>query len=128
MVENKLNTLISEISKIISICVAILLLGLIVILGYSFYTLLNVPTLPTKDFCGWSTEGACIYNSDCVAGGCSDQVCQSKDEGSVITTCEWKDCFKAEKYGLGCYCIRGKCQWSENASAIPEVIIRETIH
>ena len=29
-------------------------------------------------FCGWSTGGECKADSDCMKGGCSGQVCQSK--------------------------------------------------
>jgi eight-cysteine-cluster-containing protein len=70
-------------------------------------------TLTLEEFCGWSTYGNCSSDSDCTAGGCSGQVCQSKYEEPVITTCEWRDCFDASKYGLKCRCIDGRCQWSE---------------
>ncbi len=66
-----------------------------------------------EDFCGWSTDGKCSSDSDCIMGGCSAQVCQSKYEESITTTCEWRDCFDAIKYGLKCRCIDGRCQWSE---------------
>ncbi len=74
-------------------------------------------TSGSEDFCGWSTYGNCSSDSDCITGGCSGQVCQSKYEETVITTCEWRDCFDAGKYGLGCRCIDGKCQWSETEPA-----------
>ena len=70
-------------------------------------------TLTLEEFCGWSTYGNCSSDSDCTSGGCSGQVCQSKYEEPVITTCEWRDCFDASKYGLKCRCIDGRCQWSE---------------
>ena len=70
-------------------------------------------TLTLEEFCGWSTYGNSSSDSDCTAGGCSGQVCQSKYEEPVITTCEWRDCFDASKYGLKCRCIDGRCQWSE---------------
>jgi eight-cysteine-cluster-containing protein len=62
-------------------------------------------------FCGWSTEGACQSDADCVTGGCSGQVCQSKDEEPVITTCEYRECYDENAYGVGCGCVAGKCQW-----------------
>ena len=68
-------------------------------------------TLTLEEFCGWSTYGNSSSDSDCTAGGCSGQVCQSKYEEPVITTCEWRDCFDASKYGLKCRCIDGRCQW-----------------
>jgi len=68
-------------------------------------------TEPEEEFCGWSTNGSCSSDSDCMSGGCSEQVCQPKNEEGVITTCEYKDCYSAEKYGLDCKCVNNKCQW-----------------
>jgi eight-cysteine-cluster-containing protein len=62
-------------------------------------------------FCGTSTRGACASDSDCMAGGCSGQVCQSVAEPPVISTCEYRDCYDAQAYGLACACISGKCGW-----------------
>jgi eight-cysteine-cluster-containing protein len=67
-------------------------------------------SLASEIFCGRSTFAPCLSNSDCKIGGCSGQVCEGKDERS-ITTCEWKDCYNAEKYNLTCQCINNKCQW-----------------
>jgi len=65
-----------------------------------------------NEFCGWSTYGECESDADCRIGGCSGQVCEAKNEG-VITTCEWRDCYDAKKYGKECRCIEGKCQWAD---------------
>ncbi|MEW6036029.1 MAG: eight-cysteine-cluster domain-containing protein [Candidatus Micrarchaeota archaeon] len=65
----------------------------------------------TQSFCGWSTGGSCASDSDCVKGGCSGQVCQSKGEPSAITTCEWRDCYDSEAAGVSCGCVQGTCQW-----------------
>jgi eight-cysteine-cluster-containing protein len=100
-------------SKIVSLIVAILIVGIIALVGYSLYVSLNISDSPKEDFCGWSTYGNCIYDSDCIVSGCSSQICQSKEEGAIITTCEWKDCYDAENYNLKCKCIEGKCQWSK---------------
>jgi len=67
--------------------------------------------LTLEEFCGWSTYGKCSSDSDCTAGGCSSQVCQSKYEEPVFTTCELKDCYNAKSYGLNCRCVDNKCQW-----------------
>lgn len=64
-----------------------------------------------KPFCGWSTYGNCSSDFDCIKSGCSGQVCQSKQEKPVITTCEWRDCYDAKPYGLECKCINQQCQW-----------------
>jgi eight-cysteine-cluster-containing protein len=62
-------------------------------------------------FCGSSTFASCSSNSDCGTGGCSGQVCEGKDEGT-LTTCQMKDCYKDEDYGVSCGCVNGKCRWS----------------
>ena len=64
-----------------------------------------------REFCGRSTKGYCESDGDCMEGGCSGQVCQSKDEEEMITTCEWRDCYDAEEYGFNCTCVDNKCQW-----------------
>lgn len=66
---------------------------------------------PRQGFCGRSTLGACESSDDCVAGGCSGQVCQSENEEPVITTCEYRDCYNADAYKLSCKCVGGKCSW-----------------
>lgn len=64
-----------------------------------------------KEFCGQSTGGDCQSDADCIAGGCSSQVCSSKSEGPIITTCEWRECYQSELFGVQCGCVENKCQW-----------------
>ena len=66
----------------------------------------------TQEFCGWSSGGECSSDSDCKTGGCSSQVCQSRKESGLVTTCEWRECYDASKYGVACKCAEGKCKWS----------------
>ena len=70
------------------------------------------PELPVEEFCGWSTNGSCSSDSGCTTGGCSGQVCQSINEEPVVTTCEYRECYDDEAYGLECGCVNGQCQWS----------------
>jgi len=63
------------------------------------------------DFCGRSSNGQCSSDADCITGGCSGQVCQSKNEEPIITTCEYTDCYNPQPYGVTCSCKAGKCQW-----------------
>jgi eight-cysteine-cluster-containing protein len=74
----------------------------------------NICCLPIREeeFCGFSTEGSCESDSDCMSGGCSNQVCQSRNEEPVVTTCEFRDCYSASAYGLSCRCVNNKCMWS----------------
>ncbi len=65
---------------------------------------------PNVKFCGWSTYGKCNSDEDCMRSGCSGQVCQSKFEEPIITTCEWLDCYDAMKFNVACKCVDGKCQ------------------
>jgi eight-cysteine-cluster-containing protein len=64
-----------------------------------------------EDFCGNSTFGNCVADTDCVTGGCSREVCQSRSEEPIITTCEYKDCYNTQVYNLKCGCAQNKCQW-----------------
>ncbi|GEM_PF-421980 len=64
-------------------------------------------------FCGRSTYGSCKTNNDCETGGCSGQVCQSKKEERMATTCEWRECYDDEAYNIRCGCREGQCQWSK---------------
>jgi eight-cysteine-cluster-containing protein len=61
-------------------------------------------------FCGWSTSASCATDNDCKAGGCSGQVCEAKDE-NIVTTCEYRECYDDEKYGVKCGCVSNECKW-----------------
>jgi len=78
----------------------------------STFKLTGLADSSQEEFCGLSTYGNCLVDSDCVIGGCSAQVCQSKNEEPTVTTCEYKDCYNAEKYELKCKCLAQKCQWA----------------
>lgn len=74
----------------------------------------NLPSLVNihEPFCGTSSLGSCQTDSDCVAGGCSGQVCQSKNEESSVTPCIYRSCFASSLYKVNCSCIENKCRWS----------------
>jgi eight-cysteine-cluster-containing protein len=92
---------------------ALLLIVAVVFLAHEVLAQEVLPRKPDQqeDFCGRSTHGNCATDSGCVKGGCSGQVCQSKDEEPVITTCEWRECYNASAYGLGCVCVNEQCRW-----------------
>jgi eight-cysteine-cluster-containing protein len=52
----------------------------------------------------------CTLDSDCVTGGCSGTICQSRDSEPMITTCEWSPSYACYKE-INCGCINGKCSW-----------------
>jgi len=60
------------------------------------------------------SEGECITSSDCVIGGCSGTICQSKNREPVYTTCEYMPEYACYKQ-INCGCISGKCQWDKSA-------------
>jgi eight-cysteine-cluster-containing protein len=64
----------------------------------------------SNPFCGWSS-GNCATDSDCRAGGCSGQVCESAGDPPTFTTCEWRSCYDAGSYALSCGCVNRKCRW-----------------
>ena len=65
------------------------------------------------NFCGVSTYGECRSDAGCKKGGCSSQICQSANEESVFTTCEYRECYDAGKYNLRCKCFGNRCQWAQ---------------
>jgi eight-cysteine-cluster-containing protein len=67
---------------------------------------------PNLEFCGISTYSECQSDEDCIITGCSNQVCQSKNEEPLITTCEFRECFDARKFKVSCKCVDNKCQWN----------------
>lgn len=64
------------------------------------------PTVPAPP-----SAGFCETSADCVTGGCSGQVCQSKTDEGAITTCEWRDEYACYNAG-GCGCVNSQCAWS----------------
>lgn len=88
-----------------------------------------------SEFCGTSTKGYCQINDDCKKGGCSSQVCENKSESSsIVTTCEYLDCYNAEKYNKKCGCEENKCKWISNKDKelkrgnLTKEQIKEAIH
>ena len=66
---------------------------------------------PNLEFCGISTYSECNSNEDCIKSGCSNQICQSKYEEPIATTCEFRECYDVNKFKVDCKCIDNKCQW-----------------
>lgn len=67
---------------------------------------------PSERFCGTSSEDPCETNEDCITGGCSGSICQSKNTEPTFTTCEYRDCYNAEAYKMECKCAENKCKWN----------------
>lgn len=59
----------------------------------------------------WQKEGECTSDEDCVAVGCSTEVCTTKvvAEQGPTTTCEAKLCYKVVDV---CGCHDGMCTWT----------------
>jgi len=61
---------------------------------------------------GEEVVGECVSDDDCIKGGCSGTICQSKNEEPIRTTCEYSleyDCYKE----INCGCSDGKCEWDK---------------
>jgi eight-cysteine-cluster-containing protein len=79
----------------------------------------NVPPVPPppiidnqpEAFCGSSTEGFCHQDADCQTFGCSGQICGSRFEEELTSTCVWRECYDETDYSLVCGCLNQKCQW-----------------
>jgi eight-cysteine-cluster-containing protein len=82
--------------------------------GQSHISSVNTNNIQERTFfCGTSTKGTCEVNEDCIVGGCSNSVCQSKSEEPAITTCIYSECQNAEKYDAECICMDKKCRWNK---------------
>lgn len=71
---------------------------------------LSACTIQESNFCGIETLSHCERDIECVADGCSGEVCRAVSDESYTTTCEWKDCY--EKNGLECRCVKNQCAWN----------------
>lgn len=70
------------------------------------------PKAPAEKFCGWSSNGSCQSDMDCITSGCSGEVCQSANESVYNTICQSGDCYDADLYSLRCACKNNTCQWT----------------
>jgi len=59
---------------------------------------------------GSDKEGECSADADCVAAGCSKELCIStkEAESGVMSTCEMRPCFTVLET---CGCDAGRCRW-----------------
>lgn len=59
---------------------------------------------------GPESDGECASDEDCVAVGCSSEICTTRDKGAgMMSTCDNKPCYAALDT---CGCAAGRCQWS----------------
>jgi len=62
-------------------------------------------------FCGSSLYSECNSDSDCVIGGCSNQLCGSKDAvNDMMSSCEHRPCYDHTRFDLNCTCKDNICQ------------------
>src|SRR3989344_3879864 len=61
-----------------------------------------------------STGTECGIDTDCITGGCSGTVCQSKNAKPIFTTCEWMPEYACYKQ-IDCGCVNGKCDWEKTS-------------
>lgn len=62
---------------------------------------------------GRSQSGSCNTDADCMRGGCSGTICQSRKAEPVVTTCEYRPEYACYKQ-IECGCTAGQCKWKEN--------------
>ncbi|MBI4972921.1 MAG: thermonuclease family protein [Candidatus Omnitrophica bacterium] len=88
-------------------------LFILLILFFNSFLPFALDKVYSEEFCGRSTYGECSSDEDCISDGCSSQICRSINEESIFSTCEWRECYDAKKYNLGCKCVKNKCQWAK---------------
>ena len=61
---------------------------------------------------GPETAGECSTDADCVAVGCSQEMCVAASQSGLMSTCERLPCFSVLD---ACGCVEGLCSWSVKA-------------
>ncbi len=65
---------------------------------------------------GREADNECTADTDCIAAGCSTEICTTKAAAEgLMSTCENRPCFAVLD---SCGCDQGRCQWSLK-SAVP---------
>ncbi|MBS3117846.1 eight-cysteine-cluster domain-containing protein [Candidatus Woesearchaeota archaeon] len=60
----------------------------------------------------------CLSDADCGVGGCSGQVCATKEKAeNIITTCDFRPEYACLEL-TNCICQNGKCNWEQNQEYI----------
>mgnify|MGYP001567435378 CR=1 FL=1 len=66
----------------------------------------------TDKFCGRSTFSYCSKDSQCISGGCGNNLCGDFFQYKKASRfCLNKKCYEASKYNLECGCYKSLCQW-----------------
>lgn len=94
----------------------ILIIAIAIVLLLVFFQNVEIPTFTNEtqnqDFHGSSTKGRCTSSSDCIITGCNLEICQTKFEEPLVSTCEYNPPYPKDK-GYHCLCIINQCEWSK---------------
>lgn len=60
-------------------------------------------------------DDSCTSDADCVPAGCSSQLCVSKTNPNIITTCEYSTAYACVKLTT-CGCVNHACAWAANTA------------
>lgn len=74
------------------------------------------PEEEQKEYYGRPTYGNCQTDDDCIFGGCNAEICQSRNEESIVSICLAPEKPTPKQLGYQCRCIVNKCQWSKEIS------------
>lgn len=86
----------------------VLILLLIVVIGLFYFF-----NLDREDNGVDYSNIECSSDLDCGTGGCSGQVCTTKEKAAdLVTTCEYREEYSCLRL-TSCGCIQGKCKWQE---------------
>jgi len=95
----------------------LILIGLLIILIVFTSGCTNL-SKPTEEYCsedqhyGLSTNSTCSSDNDCVIDGCNGEICRSKSEESISSTCVYNPPYPKD-LGCSCRCIDSKCMWAK---------------
>ncbi|GEM_PF-2214321 len=68
---------------------------------------------------GPEAAGECATDEDCVAVGCSTEMCVASSQSGLMSTCERLPCFTVLS---SCGCNEGLCTWTVSAPEIPDEV------
>ena len=65
------------------------------------------------DYYGYSTNGECNTEDDCLVSGCNSEICQSVTDPSMSSVCSKPLKKTPGEVGLECKCVELMCVWGE---------------
>lgn len=70
-------------------------------------------TKEDQEYYGFSTNGFCETDGDCLISGCNGEICHSKTEDTMVSICIVPLRPTPKQLGYDCKCLEEECKWSK---------------